>query len=303
MKKLIIAILFFLVVETSYGQQQVMFTQYMFNGLALNPAYAGMHDGLSSSILWREQWTGFEGAPSTQTMTLHGPLKNSPAALGMMIIRDKIGLTEQLGGYLSASYRILLNKKTQLSFGLQGSFTNYKSELTDTFSGADPILISNSVNETKFNVGAGLLLHSDDYYIGFSSPQLLAQDFDSDNPNADAQLVRHYLLTFGKVFDLSPSVKVKPNVLFKFVKGAPVQFDLNANFLLKEIVWLGVSYRSLESIDFLFQIQITPQLQFGYSNDIATSKEIREVSNGSHEIMLNYIFKLSKNKVVTPRYF
>ncbi len=285
------------------AQQHVMFTQYMFNGLALNPAYAGIHDGLSASILWREQWAGFEGAPSTQTLAIHGPVKSSPASLGGMLIRDKIGVTEQIGAYFSGVYRIYFNNNSKLSFGLQGSIVNFRADYIDTTTGLDPTLLNENVNEFKPNFGAGLLYHSDNYYIGFSIPQILEQNFDNTNELSNAKLKRHYFMTAGIMFELNPDFKLKPNLLLKYVEGAPVQLDLNLNLLIKEIIWVGVSYRSFDSFSVLTQIQITPRLQLGYAYDISTSSELRSVNSGSHEIMLNYVFQLKKTQAISPRYF
>ncbi|WP_456459906.1 PorP/SprF family type IX secretion system membrane protein [Reichenbachiella sp.] len=303
MKKTILIFCLWLFSCAIYGQQQVMFTQYMFNGLAINPAYAGIHEGLSGSILWREQWAGFEGAPSTQTLSLHSPIGQSSASYGALIIRDKIGVTEQIGAQGAAAYRIFINEEARLSFGLQASMTNFRANYIDSTTGSDPTLANSNVNEIKPNFGLGLLYHSDKYYLGFSIPQMLNQSFDQTSESSEAQLVRHYFITGGIVIDLNPDFKLKPNLLLKYVAGAPIQVDLNLNLLIKEIVWVGLSYRSFESIDFLMQLQLTPKLQLGYAYDLSTSSELRSVNSGSHEIMLNYVFQLTKTRAVSPRYF
>lgn len=287
----------------SFGQQQVMFTQYMFNGLAINPAYAGIHEGLSASIMWREQWVGFDGAPSTQTLAIHSPMSQSSASFGGLVIRDKIGVTEQIGVQGSAAYRIFIDKDTRLSFGLQASMSNFRADYIDGSSGADPTLNNSNLNVFKPNVGFGLLYHSDRYYVGLSIPHLLNQTFDQSNENSEAQLVRHYFLTAGYVFILNPDFKLKPNLLVKSVSGAPIQLDINLNLLIKDVVWIGASYRSFDSIDLLMQLQLTPRLQLGYAYDISTSSELRSVNSGSHEIMLSYVFQLAKMRAISPRYF
>jgi len=152
----------------------------------------------------------------------------------------------------------------------------------------------------KWNFGTGLLLHTDRFYLGASVPQLLERDLDVDDPDGEfSRLVRHYYVTAGYAFDLGSNVVLKPNFLLKAVQNAPVQVDLNANALLMETLWLGLSYRSLESVDALIALQLTPQFQVGYSADLTTN----EINSTSHEIMLNYIFQLPTNKIVTPRYF
>lgn len=302
-KYLIAAVLFWLYATNSFAQQQVMFTQYMFNGLAINPAYAGIHEGLSASVLWREQWVGFEGAPSTQTISLHSPLAQSSASFGGVIIRDKIGVTEQIGVQGSAAYRIFIDKDTRLSFGLQASLNNFRANYLDGSSGADPTLNNSNINVFKPNFGFGLLYHSDRYYVGLSIPQLLNQSFDDSNESSESELVRHYFLTAGYVFILNPDFKLKPNILVKSVSGAPIQLDLNLNLLIKDVVWVGASYRSFDSIDLLMQLQLTPRLQLGYAYDISTSSELRSVNSGSHEFMLSYVFQLTNMRAISPRYF
>ncbi len=304
MQKIFISSILFLILSFNVkGQQQAMFTQYMFNGLALNPAYAGIHEGLSASMLWREQWVGFEGAPSTQTFSIHSPIRYKPISLGAMLIRDKIGVTEQFGAYFSYAYRIMTGRKSRISFGLQGSLSNFNSNYVDATLGLDPTLLNSNVNETKPNIGAGIMFHSDKYYFGLSVPQVLNHRFDSSNPDSDSYMVRHYFATAGVVLDLNRDVKIKPNLLIKAVRGAPVELDLNVNVLLQEFLWVGVSYRSFDSFDAIVQFQLTPLLQLGYAFDFATTTEIRRVNSGSHEIMVNYRFKLNKDKTVTPRYF
>ncbi|MEO9966457.1 MAG: type IX secretion system membrane protein PorP/SprF [Reichenbachiella sp.] len=313
LKIIIITLTLLVLGRESKAQQQVMFTQYMFNQLALNPAYAGIHEGISTSILARYQWVGFDGAPKTQTFSIHSPIKYRSIALGAVLIRDQIGITDQFGAYFSAAYRINFVNHTKLSFGLQASFNQYKADFTENVNN-DPSLANQNINDISPNGGAGIMWHSDRFYLGFSVPQLLNYTVGDDlevpvNPNTgqatdpDAKLIRHYFLAAGYVFDLSHNLKMKPNLLFKWVQGAPFQIDANVNFLINELVWLGVSYRSLDSFDALFQLQVTPQFQLGYSYDFYTTSDISRVNSGSHEIMINYVFNSRSDKIVTPRYF
>jgi type IX secretion system PorP/SprF family membrane protein len=222
-----------------------------------------------------------------------------PASLGLVLMNDKIGVTTQHGVYASYAYRISF-KKSQLSMGLQGSLTQYQTDYSEE-AGIDPILAN--VNVMHPNFGTGLLWHSKRHYLGLSVPQLLSQSFDPSNLDSDSELVRHYFLLAGYLFDINSDGKFKPNILVKQVPGAPTQVDLNANFLIEELVWVGLSYRSLDSFDFLFQLQITPQWQVGYSFDFATTTELRSVNASSHEFMVNYMFELPTKKILTPRYF
>ncbi|WP_185154369.1 type IX secretion system membrane protein PorP/SprF [Fulvivirga sp. M361] len=300
MKRSTIYIALLWLCQVGYAQQQAMFTQYMFNGLVLNPAYAGSHETVSATALAREQWTGIDGAPSTQTFSLHSPVVNQRFALGLVLLHDEIGVTDQTGAYLSYAYRIPVSENIKLSFGLQGGVTFFDARLSEAFEN-DQVGID--VSESQGNFGFGTYIYSDRFYAGISVPQLLENEFDRDNPDSDSRIVRHYFGTVGYVFDLSRSLKLKPNILVKAVDGAPLEFDVNANFLIHDIVWLGVSWRSFDSFDALVQFQVTPKLQFGYAYDFATTSELRRVNGGSHEFMVNYRFGSNKSRIITPRYF
>ncbi len=298
--RIYIAIMLLGVLRVS-AQQEFMVTHYMFNGLALNPAYAGVHDGISTSFLYRNQWVGFEGSPNTQVASIHSPLNNRPISLGAVLFRDQLGLSTEYGGYFSYAYRIPVSSDLKLSMGLQASTHNYAVDYglanNEVFDPGDNL---GNISEFKWNFGAGALLHSDRLYVGLSIPQLLDRKLDVDDPDGNfTRLVRHYYLTGGYAFNVSRDVVLKPNFLVKAVGNAPLQVDLNANVLIKSFLWLGVSYRSLDSVDGIVGFQLTPQLQFSYATDFTLS----EIDAQSHEIMLNYIFELPTRKILTPRYF
>ena len=303
MKKIrnVVALVGLLAGFVTHGQQQVMFTQYMFNGLAINPAYAGSHETMSVTALARQQWTGLDGAPSTQTLSVHSPLKNERFSLGMLFLHDKIGVTEQNGIYGSYAYRIPINKKGKLAFGLQGGATFYNAKFSKV-SLTDPTFTSD-IRLGQPNIGFGMYYNTDRFYAGLSMPQLIQTTFDKNNPDSDSKLIRHYFASAGYVFDLSPQVKLKPNILIKAVPGAPVEFDLNVNALLRDIFWVGISWRTFDSFDAILQFQVNEQLQVGYSYDFATTTDLKRVNGGSHELMVSYRFTFSKSRIVTPRYF
>lgn len=282
------------------AQQEYMVTHYMFNGLGLNPAYAGVHDGLSTSFILREQWVGIEGAPSTQVASIHSPLRNQPVSLGAVLYRDKLGLSTEYGGYFSYAYRVRVSHDFRLSMGLQASAHNYTIDYAQANSGINDNEGLGNVSQMLWNIGAGLMLHSDRAYLGFSSPQLMNKQLEMGDPDGQfTNLVRHFYLSAGYAFDIGFDSVLKPNVLLKSVPGAPIQVDINANLLIKSLVWVGASYRSLDSIDALIGLQVSPQLMFSYATDFTLS----EVDAQSHEIMLNYIFELPARKILSPRYF
>lgn len=299
---ILIVLLYVVTVGETCAQQQVMFTQYMFNSLALNPAYAGSHETISASTLIREQWVGVEGAPSTKTFSLHSPVINNQIGIGLLFLNDKIGVIEQNALYFSYSYKILLSNGGKLAMGLQMGFSDYNARYSEV-STSDPVFSGGDASEFQPNFGAGLYYYTNKMYIGASIPQLAQSNFDSNSNDSDSKLIRHYFFTAGYVIDLTPSLKLKPNTLLKVVKGAPLQLDLNANLLINEFLWVGVSWRSFDSFDALFQLQLTDQLQLGYAFDFATTSKLRRVNSGSHEIMINYRFSFKKDKMITPRYF
>lgn len=286
------------------AQQEVMYTQYMFNGLALNPAYAGSHEAVSMTFLARDQWNGIPGAPSTQTFSIHSPVKKS-FALGLQVIHDNLTVFDQYGVNASYAYKIRTHDGIW-SLGVQAGFTNYSAELTQlTTDQADP-LFAQDVSKMMPSLGAGVYYHTKNFYIGASVPQFLSDDLYGDEVtftnDPDVFQDRHYFLTSGYVFDLSRNVKFKPNVLFKMVEGAPLAMDVNGSVLFHEVLWLGLSWRSFSDIDALLELQLTDNLLFGYSYDFATTTDLRRVNSGSHEIMLNYIFGQSKDWPTRPKY-
>jgi type IX secretion system PorP/SprF family membrane protein len=301
MRKIYLSISALLISLFVYGQQQVLFTQYMFNQMAINPAYTGIHEGISTSMLWREQWVGFEGAPRTQTATIHAPISFRPISLGMMLLRDQLGVTTQNGINLDYAYRLRFGN-TRLSFGLQASLNFFSSNYNQDAI-IDPILANANVNVTRPNFGTGIMWHSDKFYLGISVPQLINQRFDPSNPDSESELIRHYFMSGGYVFGLHENLLIKPNLLLKRVEGAPIQADLNVNVLLQRVIWLGISYRSLESLAALLQLQLGPKMQIGYGFDFTTFTDLADVHSGSHEIILNYIIQMPKTKILTPRYF
>lgn len=300
MKRLVVLFIISVSGIQAYAQQQALFTQYMFNQLPLNAAYTGIHEGLSASMLWREQWIGFEGAPSTQTLSVHSPIAFRPISVGGVIMRDKIGVTNQLSARFMYAYRIEVGN-SQVSFGLEGSLSHFRTNYNQDGI-ADPLLEGADQNFMKPNFGTGILWHGDKFYAGVGVPNLINQRF-SEEDGEDGGLLRHYYITGGYVFAIYDNLLVKPNFMLKAVKGAPLQADFNINVLLQRVLWVGVSYRSFDSIDALIQFQISPQFQVGYAFDFWTTTNLSNTMQGSHEIMINYVFELPRTKIITPRYF
>lgn len=283
------------------AQQKAMFTQYMFNGLVVNPAYSAIDDALNITALARQQWVGFKGAPNTQTFSLHSPIKQSNTSAGLILMRDQIGeVISENGAFGTLAHRVQVNEGTYLALGLNGGISKYVGEysLTGSSSAAtDPVFADQ--NSLRGNFGFGLMLFSEKFYAGFSSPYFYYRDLGSA-PSSSTAYKPHYILQGGYITDLGSDIKFKPNILMKYVSGSPVQIDVNANFLIKETIWLGGSVRSMDSFDILAELQLTPNIQLGYSYDFTTSK-LSRVEKGSHEIVLNFRIASKGSNTGLPR--
>lgn len=288
MKKILLFVAATLFGMAGYTQQRAMFTQYMFNGLAINPAYSAIDEALSATAVARQQWVGFKGAPNTQSFTIHTPIKESNSSVGAMFMRDQIGeVISENGAYLSFAQRVQVGEGTFLAVGVNGGISKYVanySYIQTPSSASDPVFADQ--NDLRGNFGLGVMLFSDKFYAGISSPFFFSRDI-AGGTNTGTSHKPHFMAQGGYLADLGESVKFKPHMLVKYVSGSPVQVDLNANFLLKEILWLGASWRSFDSFDAVAQIQLTPNIQIGYSYDFTTS-DLSSVEKGSHEIMLNF---------------
>jgi type IX secretion system PorP/SprF family membrane protein len=297
-------------VSASFAQQQAMFTQYMFNPIAINPAYAGSLEAWTATAIARTQWTSMPGAPQTQTASVHGPVKYSRASFGAQIIHDQITVSHHYGVYGFYSYYIPLNKKTKLSFGVRGGVSNYRADLSELevfYPGMDivqdPSFASDQYGGWLPNVGLGVYIRNNRWYAGFSVPEIIHNTITTSVESIKGKQERHYFIHGGYVFDLSPDLKIKPNFLVKGVEGAPVQVDLNANLLIKDIVWIGGSYRWDESFAAILEIDFNRQFRLGYSYDFAGRNNLGPFNNGSHEFLISYRFIRDKGVTITPRYF
>jgi type IX secretion system PorP/SprF family membrane protein len=288
------------------AQQDPQFTQYMFNLLALNPAYAGSADRVSMKALSRHQWVGFEGAPTTQTLTLHSPVWHESLGLGGTIMRDSHGPITQYTFMADVAYRIFMGD-AKLAFGIKGGL----NLLQGKFGELSPETVGDAVFQQNVNTkldpqfGFGVMYYSDRYFIGLSTPKLLRTEFfDSDSLAFISETGQrpHYLLSGGYVFDMGLYHKFKPTFLVKAVEGAPISFDLSANFLFFEKFWLGAMYRHTDAVGALAQYYLTNDLTVGYAYDYPLSP-LRNFSGGSHEIMVGFEFGNKLKGIRSPRYF
>jgi len=306
----LIALLTFWVLLTffhsGFSQQYPIFTQYMFNGLVLNPAYTGSHESMAFTAATRSQWSDLKGAPQTEIFTVHSPIKFSRSAAGAFITLDQLGVTRQNMLYGTYAYRFPRSEKGKIAIGGQLGVTYYQTNYTDLNivtqdDNIDPVFQENNRRYLP-NFGLGAYYSDGRLYIGLASPALISNKFNKDNYLELATQKRHYFLTAGYVFDLNENLKLKPNLLLKWVENGTFQYDINCNMLIKQMVWVGISYRMNDSVDALFGWNINKQLAIGYSYGYPVNA-LESFLTGTHELSLNYRLKRDRNIIQSPRYF
>jgi len=289
-----------------HAQQQPLFTQYMFNGLVLNPAYTGSHEFVTLTASARSQWSGLKGAPQTQVFSAHSPIKLTRSAAGMLFQHDKAGAIEQSTVYGTYAYHIPVSKTGKISVGAQVGATFYKANYADlnivTQNNLPDPAFAGSTSRVLPNLGIGAYYYTQKMYVGISIPTIIDNRWNVENSLEKSKQQRHYLMTAGYVFTLNSALNLKPNVLIKWAEGGPFQYDLNANLLIKETVWVGFSYRMGDSVDGLLQWNVNDQLSVGYSYGYPTS-DIASAQWGTHEVVLIYRLKRDKHIIQSPRYF
>ena len=296
-------LLLMLVSGTLFAQQDSQFTQYMYNPVNFNPAYAGSREVLSIFGMHRTQWVGLDGAPVTNTVSVHTPITNSDIGIGVSFVNDRIGPSDENTISVDISYTVPTSDYYKLAFGLKTTANLLNVDFTKlTQQPGDPELQYNIDNRFSPNIGAGIFWYSENSYIGLSVPNFLeTRHFDGTN-NSVARERMHYHFIGGYVFDLNPTLKFKPSVLVKAVDQAPLQVDFSANFLFNEKLTLGVAYRWSAALSAMVGFQITDGLMAGYSYDAETTK-LANYNSGSHEIFLRFELFKNYDKIISPRFF
>lgn len=311
--KVIVAIVLLLsFVNVGKAQYDAMFTQYMFNEMFINPAYAGSKEAMSATLLHRQQWVNFPGRPVTTSFSLHGPLMQNKMGLGLSVLNESIGVLNRNLAYVSYAYRLKLDKNSTLAFGLMAGVHNQINKLstlkTNDDGTTDAQFSANSPSVLSPNFGSGIYYTNKTFFAGLSVPRMIDDHIRfNSNGTADQSLgfspnLYHYYLTLGNIFTLSSDLKLKAMAMVQAVKNAPLVYNVNANFLIKDMVWAGLSYRSGSAATAMLGVQVNSQFLVCYSYDYGLNA-IQKYSQGSHEIMLNYLFSYKGKKVVTPRYF
>lgn len=292
------------------AQQVPMYTHYMYNTLVVNPAYAGSRDALTITALDRMQWVGFKGAPVTQTLTLHTPIINEHVGLGLSVLNDKIGPTNNTSIFVYYAYRVKLTKKSKLAFGLSAGANIYQASLSSLQLDVpeDPAFQNNIHNRTLPNFGFGVYYSRERFYAGISTPDLLENKISEINlPNGTTLIgkeQRHYFFIAGSMFNLTENLDFKPTMLIKVTPAAPIQADFTASFVIMKKLLVGAMFRTGDAVGGLVGLDITDQFHLGYSFDWSYGLKTSKYNGGSHEIVLRYdcIF-YDKRQIHSPRNF
>ncbi|MBS4041546.1 MAG: type IX secretion system membrane protein PorP/SprF [Flavobacteriales bacterium] len=303
MMKKILTLIFVLSVGIGFAQQDAQYTQYMYNTITINPAYAGSRGVVSIFGLHRTQWIGLDGAPKTNAFSINAPINNTNLGVGVSFINDKIGPTVENQISADVSYTIPMSDTYKLSFGIKGTANLFNLDISKLSpeNQSDPTL-QDLNNYFSPNLGAGVYLHSDKLYFGFSIPNFFETTRYTDNTQSVSKERMNYYFIGGYVFDLSPSLKFKPAFLAKAVEGAPFQLDLSGNFLINEKFVLGGAWRWDAAWSAMAGFQVNEQLFIGYGYDRETTNLAR-FNSGSHEIFIRYELFKKVERIVSPRFF
>lgn len=287
----------------SFAQQDAQYTQYMYNTINVNPAYAGSRGVMSIFGLHRTQWVGLSGAPVTNAFSINSPIENSNLGVGLSFVNDRIGPTTENTISADLSYTIQTSEIYKLSFGVKGTANLFNLDVTklNPQDANDPSL-QNLDNDFSPNVGAGVYFHSDKLYLGASVPNFFETKRYSDNSIAVTKERMNFYLIGGYVFDLTYNLKFKPAFLTKAVEGAPLQVDVSGNFLFNDKFVLGAAWRWDAAVSFMAGFQVTDGLYIGYGYDLETT-ELRRYNSGSHEVFLRFELFKRNNRIVSPRFF
>lgn len=288
--------------QQSTAQQIPLFSQYKFNEYLYNPAVAGSDDNFEAHLIQRYQWRGITDAPRTFNLNAYGPLASLKMGVGAMVYSDIVGPTRRTGFQGSYSYQLQLNERMRLGFGISLGFDQYTIDGTQIKldQSDDPALQNYRGSAYEFNSKFGVYFYGDNYYAGISIPQLVPDKINIfESATNTAKIEEHYIINGGYKFDLGEDFKIEPSLLMRWKSPAPVQFDVSVWAYYKEMIWLGITYRTDDAISFGIGFSYNNILMIGYAYDYTTSY-LSNYTSGSHEIMLGYKFKSSTAKEIPP---
>lgn len=290
----------------SNGQQDPMYSQYMFNIQSFNPAYTGSWRSMGLTLLAREQWYGFENNPQTQTVTLQIPLIKNRMGLGFSLIDDKIGLESRKAMFADYSFGIKIVNNVMLRFGLKGGMTSYSNAFSNyvLIDDDDVAFQNDQLNVSLPNFGVGAFLHSEKLYLGFSVPKLIQNEIGNYDQNSTIEM-RYFTFIGGAVFNIIKGLDFKPTFNVRYTQNEPLVADFNMNILVAKRFWFGAMFRTADDLGIGFNTNflLGKNLRIGYAYDLYQDSGLSSYSNGTHEIMLSYEFHFEKTLYVSPRYF
>ena len=323
MKPYLTLIFLLILFKPAFSQQDPQFSQYMFNTLVINPAYAGYEETYNASLLHRDQWTGFEGAPKTQSLILDGAFgADKKIGLGLSIMNDKAGLQRQTSAHANYAYRIPVGDEARLALGISIGVAQYslnpsEAHIEDETDGNFADKQTYFVPDARF----GVHYSNSKFYAGLSATNLISNsiNYQQVGKNTIARQGRNFFLTAGYLFDLNPNFKLKPSFLIKEDTKGPTSLDINSFVLVKESVWIGATYRagvnlwkktdwnsstfSQNSLVGVVEAFVRKNVRVGYSYDYSLS-DLGDYTNGTHEISLGFTLNMNKKSaLLTPRYF
>lgn len=285
------------------AQQLPLYSQYMFNTLEINPAYAGFKESMQFTSIFRKQFNGIKDAPQTALLSFDMPIGTTQLGVGLKLVDDKISVSRTTGAQGSMSYHID-GDDSRISFGLQVGALNYKANMVDlnvTHAG-DPIF-AQDVNTLVANFGTGIFYNTDKYYAGVSVPNIVRTHLRETNIALDAYDVKqspHFYINAGMLFTLNDNFILKPSFLLRGVKGIPLNYDLNANVFFRDLISMGVSYRSHSAVVGLMDVRVIPELRLGYAYDYNVGR-LSAFAKGTHEIILRYHIPFDRD-ILMPSY-
>jgi type IX secretion system PorP/SprF family membrane protein len=288
--------------QIGHAQQIPLFSQYQFNQYLYNPAVAGSDDNFEAKLIQRYQWNGITDAPRTFNVNAYGPLAGDKMGVGGMVYSDIVGPTRRTGFMGSYAYQLQINDEMRIGFGLGIGVDQYIIDGTQVRldQADDPALGNYRGSSYEFNSKFGIYFYGDNYYAGFSIPQLVPDKINIfDSATNTAKLENHYILNGGYTFDIGENFQIEPAVLFRWRPPAPLQADISLYGFYKEMLWLGLTYRTDDAISFAVGFKYNNTLMIGYSYDYTTSY-LSSYTSGSHEIMLGFILNSSASKEIPP---
>jgi len=308
-------------VQLAEAQQDAQFSQYMFNGIYINPAYAGYKEQLNMHAFYRSQWTGITGGPKTMSLAIDATANDANVGLALQISKDQLGAQSNLAAYANYAYRIRMNEdgSSRLALGLgigmmQLGIDGAKLNPNDVEFDQPAGMVSTIIPDAR----VGVYYSNNRFYAGLSADNLISQYINIERYTFIAQPKPHYYLTAGTLIPLSQDILLKPSFLIKDDRAGPTSLDLNAFLLLGERVWVGGSYRTgvklydksylqsdlsnVNSASAAIEVFALNNLRIGYAYDFSVGA-LQGYSGGTHEISMGYYFKIKKTRMLTPRYF